>query len=67
MLARIFSCAVVDLEGVVIEVEVDYTNRLPYMTIVDLPDATVQKSRERMQTAVKNAGLHFPVIVSLSF
>lgn len=33
MLARIFSCAVVGLEGVVIEVEVDYTNGLPGMTI----------------------------------
>jgi magnesium chelatase family protein len=33
MLARIFSCAVVGLEGVVIEVEVDYTNGLPGMTM----------------------------------
>jgi len=29
MLARVFSCAVVGLEGVVVEVEVDYTNGLP--------------------------------------
>jgi hypothetical protein len=41
MLARVFSCAVVGLEGVVIEVEVDYTNGLPGMTIVGLPDAAV--------------------------
>ncbi|MCJ7433168.1 MAG: hypothetical protein MUO77_06735 [Anaerolineales bacterium] len=37
------------------------------MTIVGLPDTAVQESRERVQTAVKNAGLHFlPVIASLS-
>src|SRR5512145_1927087 len=69
MLSRIFSCAVVGLEGVVIEVEVDYTNGLPGMTLVGLPDAAVQESRERVQTAVKNAGLHFPrhrIVVNLS-
>jgi magnesium chelatase family protein len=69
MLARIFSCAVIGLDGVIIEVEVDYTNGLPGMTIVGLPDAAVQESRERVQTAVKNAGLHFPrhrVVVNLA-
>lgn len=69
MLARVFSCAVVGLEGVVIEVEVDFTNGLPGMTIVGLPDAAVQESRERVQTAVKNAGLHFPrhrIVVNLA-
>src|SRR3970040_1813947 len=69
MLARIFSCAVVGLEGVVVEVEVDYTNGLPGMTLVGLPDAAVQESREREQTAVKNAGMHFPrhrIVVNLA-
>ena len=60
MLARIFSCAVIGLEGVVVEVEVDFTGGQPGMTIVGLPDTAVQESRERVQTAVKNAGLHFP-------
>jgi len=69
MLARVFSCAVAGLEGVIIEVEVDYSNGLPAMIIVGLPDAAVQESRERVQTAVKNAGLHFPrhrIVVNLS-
>ena len=69
MLARIFSCAVVGLEGVIVEVEVDYTNGQPGMTIVGLPDMAVQESRERVQTAVKNAGLHFPrhrIVVNLA-
>jgi magnesium chelatase family protein len=69
MLSRIYSCAVVGLDGVIVEVEVDYTNGLPGMTIVGLPDAAVQESRERVQTAVKNAGLHFPrhrIVVNLA-
>ena len=69
MLSRVHSCAVVGLEGVIVEVEVDYTNGLPGVTIVGLPDAAVQESRERVQTAVKNAGLNFPrhrIVVNLS-
>ena len=60
MLARIFSCAVIGLEGVVVEVEVDSGQGLPSIVIVGLPDAAVQESRERVQSAVKNAGLRFP-------
>jgi len=69
MLARVYSCAVIGLEGVIVEVEVDYSNGLPGVTIVGLPDAAVQESRERVQTAVKNAGLNFPrhrVVVNLA-
>jgi magnesium chelatase family protein len=69
MLARIYSCAVIGLEGVIVEVEVDYSNGLPAVIIVGLPDAAVQESRERVQTAVKNAGLNFPrhrIVVNLA-
>ncbi|RPI89881.1 MAG: ATP-binding protein, partial [Chloroflexi bacterium] len=69
MLARVYSCAVIGLEGVIVEVEVDFSNGLPAVIIVGLPDAAVQESRERVQTAVKNAGLNFPrhrVVVNLS-
>ncbi|MEI7848405.1 MAG: YifB family Mg chelatase-like AAA ATPase [Chloroflexota bacterium] len=69
MLARIFSCAVVGLEGVVVDVEVDFTTGQPGMSIVGLPDTAVQESRERVQTAVKNAGLPFPrhrIVVNLA-
>jgi magnesium chelatase family protein len=38
MLARVYSCAVIGLDGVVVEVEV------PRMTIVVLPDAADQES-----------------------
>jgi magnesium chelatase family protein len=60
MLARVFSCAVLGLDGVVIEVEVDTGDGLPGMVIVGLPDAAVQESRERVQAAIKNSGLYYP-------
>lgn len=60
MLARVFACALVGLEGVIVEVEVDTANGLPKMVIVGLPDAAVQESRERVQSAIKNSGLVYP-------
>ena len=60
MLARVFSCAVIGLEGAIIEVEVDTSQGLPKILIVGLPDAAVQESRERVQSAIKNSALYFP-------
>ena len=48
MLASVYSCAVIGLDGVVLEVEVDTGGGLPKMVIVGLPDAAVQESRERV-------------------
>ena len=61
MLARVFSCAVIGLEGVVVEVEVDTARGLPNVTIVGLPDAAVKESRERVEAAIKNSGFPFPL------
>jgi len=69
MLARVHTCAVTGLDGVVVEVEVDYTQGMPGMTVVGLPDTAVQESRERVQAAVRNAGASFPrkrLIVNLA-
>lgn len=60
MLASVISCAVVGLDGVVVEVEVDTGRGLPKVIIVGLPDAAVQESKERVQSAIKNSGLLFP-------
>jgi magnesium chelatase family protein len=60
MLACVHSCAVIGLDGVIVEVEVDTGQGLPAIIIVGLPDMAVQESRERVQMAIKNAGLFFP-------
>src|SRR5574341_831254 len=69
MLARVCSCAVIGLEGVIVDVEVDTGQGLPGMTIVGLPDVAVQESRERVQAAVRNAGFDYPrkrIVVNLA-
>ncbi len=60
MLAKIRSCAVTGLEGTLVEVEVDLSNGLAAFTIVGLPDAVVNESRERVRSAIKNSGCLFP-------
>jgi len=60
MLAKVNSAAVVGLDGQLVEVEVDVTSGLPSTTIVGLPDTAVQESRERVRSAIRNAGCTFP-------
>jgi magnesium chelatase family protein len=61
MLSQVFSCAVVGLDGEIVQVEVDYNpHSLPAFTVVGLPDAAVQESRERVRSAIRNSGLQFP-------
>lgn len=62
MLAKVLACAVLGLDGHIIEVEVDFNPRVgvPVFTIVGLPDAAVRESRERVRAAVKNSHLQFP-------
>jgi magnesium chelatase family protein len=60
MLACVLSCAILGLDGAIVHTQVDVTNGLPSFIVVGLPDTAVQESRERVQAAVKNAGLTFP-------
>jgi len=61
MLANVTSCAVVGLEGAIVEVEVDISSGLPTFTIVGLPDTAVQEARERVRAAIRNSGFTFPM------
>jgi len=61
MLAKVASCAVIGLQGVRVEVEVDISSGLPSLTIVGLPDTAVQEARERVRAAIKNSGCAFPM------
>ena len=61
MLARAVTCAVVGLEGFVVQVEVDISPGLPQFTVVGLPDAAVKEARERVRAAIRNSGCEFPM------
>ncbi|MCS7054789.1 MAG: YifB family Mg chelatase-like AAA ATPase [Thermoflexales bacterium] len=60
MLAKVHSCAIIGLEGHVVEVEVDSGRGLASFTLVGLPDAAVKESGERVRAAIRNSGLRFP-------
>ena len=70
MLAKVASCAVLGLDGAIVQVEVDINpNSLPSFTLVGLPDAAVKESAERVRAAIKNSGLMFPrgrIVVNLA-
>ena len=59
MHAKVFSCALIGLEGAIVEVEADISPGLPSFTVVGLPDAAVQEARERVRAAIRNSGFFF--------
>lgn len=71
MLSIVRACAIVGLEGELVEVQVDFNPRasIPQFNIVGLPDSAVKESRERVRAAIRNSGLGFPnkgYVVNLS-
>jgi len=60
MLACVHSEALSGLDGHAVEVEADVVPAAPAFTIVGLPDAAVQESRERVRAAIVNSGYEFP-------
>lgn len=71
MLSIVRACAIIGLDGCIIEVQTDFNPKagLPSFTIVGLPDNAVKESRERVRAAIKNSSLAFPnkgYVVNLS-
>ena len=61
MLAKVNSCSVEGIEGMLVEVEVDISGGLPVFNIVGLPELAVRESKDRVKTAIKNSGYAFPI------
>ncbi|RKY38951.1 MAG: ATP-dependent protease [Candidatus Omnitrophota bacterium] len=60
MLARLFSGALTGFNAYLVEIEVDIGRGLPNVSIVGLPDTAVKESKDRVRTAIKNAGFNYP-------
>lgn len=60
MFATIFSASLSGLAGAVIEVQANVSAGFPSFTIVGLPDTSVQESRERIRSAIRQSGFRFP-------
>jgi magnesium chelatase family protein len=59
-LSLVQSRALLGLEAASVTVEVHLANGLPSFTLVGLVDVEVREARERVRSAIQNAGLEFP-------
>lgn len=59
-LALVQSRALVGLQAPAVTVEVHLANGLPSFTLVGLAEVEVKEARERVRSALQNAGLEFP-------
>lgn len=69
MVTKAITATTVGISAYKIEVEVDVINSLPNISIVGLPDSSVNEARERVHSAIKNSGFTFPlgrVVVNLA-
>lgn len=60
MLARVKSGALVGVDAVVVEVEVDMSMGMPFFNVVGLPEGAVRESKVRVMSALKNCGFSLP-------
>jgi magnesium chelatase family protein len=60
MLAKVLSSALLGIDAILVDVEVDIAPGLPAFTTVGLPDGAVKESKDRVKAALKNSGYDFP-------
>ncbi|MDD2807372.1 MAG: magnesium chelatase domain-containing protein [Patescibacteria group bacterium] len=60
MSSKVLAAAVLGLECELVTVEADTSPALPGIFIVGLPDKSVDESKERVRSAIKNSGLAMP-------
>ncbi|WP_406665244.1 YifB family Mg chelatase-like AAA ATPase [Gallaecimonas sp. GXIMD1310] len=59
-LATLFCRAQLGMDAPLVTIEVDIGNGLPAFALVGLPEASVREARERVRSAILNAGFEFP-------
>ena len=59
MLSIVKSMSLQDLDGFLVDVQVDVSAGMPNWEVVGLPATTVKESKERVRTAIKNSGYEF--------
>jgi magnesium chelatase family protein len=60
VLATLVTAVVNGLRGELVRVEIDVAPGLPGCHIVGLPDAALSEARERVRSAIRNAGFEYP-------
>ncbi|WP_278361116.1 YifB family Mg chelatase-like AAA ATPase [Idiomarina abyssalis] len=59
-LARVYTRALIGIHAPEIRVEVDLARGMPGFTMVGMPATTVKEARDRVKTALMNAGFEYP-------
>src|SRR6185369_5722655 len=60
MLATVVTCALVGIDAHPVHVEVDLATGIPHTQTVGLPDSSVRESKDRVRSALRNAGFEIP-------
>jgi magnesium chelatase family protein len=60
MLATVVTCALVGIDAQPVQVEVDLATGIPHTQTVGLPDSSVRESKDRVRSALRNAGFEIP-------
>lgn len=69
MVNKVTTATVIGLDAYKVSVETDVLNGLPGVSIVGLPDASINEARDRVRSAIKNSGFTFPlkkVVINLA-
>ena len=61
MVVCVDSLGLQGIQGYRVRVECDLSSGLPAFDLVGLPDAAVKEAKERVRSAIRNAGCKFPV------
>lgn len=60
MLKKLCSASLYGVDGFLVTVECNVSDKLPMFEIVGLPDNSVKEAKERIRSAVENSGYEFP-------
>jgi magnesium chelatase family protein len=60
MLAKVQSFGLLGIEAYPIEIEIDVSRGLPYVTLVGMADTAIRESKERVRSAIRNCGFQWP-------
>ena len=69
MISCAFACAIHGVDGLIVRVETDAAPGTPSLSIIGLPDRSLNEARERVRAAIVNSGFILPagrLLVSLS-
>ena len=60
MIAKTYTCSLLGIDAMLVEVEVDLASGFPGFATVGLPDNIVKESKDRVKAAIQNSGYPFP-------